>query len=85
MIQTIVKRDGRIVGFNEEKIKTAIRKAMLVTEKGVDEDLIQRIVDKIAVGGKEQMSVDHIQDQVELELMKSPRKEVAKCYIAYRN
>ncbi|MBR4460510.1 MAG: hypothetical protein IKS26_03275, partial [Paludibacteraceae bacterium] len=44
MIQTIVKRDGRIVGFNEEKIKTAIRKAMLVTEKGVDEDLIQRIV-----------------------------------------
>ena len=85
MIQTIVKRDGRIVGFNEEKIKTAIRKAMLVTEKGVDEDLIQRIVDKIAVAGKEQMSVDQIQDQVELELMKSPRKEVAKCYIAYRN
>ena len=55
MIQTIVKRDGRIVGFNEEKIKTAIRKAMLVTEKGVDEDLIQRIVDKIAVGGKEHL------------------------------
>ena len=85
MIQTVVKRDGRIVGFNEEKIKTAIRKAMLVTEKGVDEDLIQRIVDKIAVAGKEQMTVDQIQDQVEMELMKSPRKEVAKGYIAYRN
>ncbi len=85
MIQTIVKRDGRIVGFNEEKIKTAIRKAMLVTEKGVDEDLIQRIVDKISTQGKEQMTVDAIQDQVELELMKSPRKEVAKGYIAYRN
>ncbi|MBO4621412.1 MAG: anaerobic ribonucleoside triphosphate reductase [Paludibacteraceae bacterium] len=85
MIQTIVKRDGRIVGFNEEKIKTAIRKAMLVTEKGVDEDLIQRIVDRISIQGKEQMSVDQIQDQVELELMKSPRKEVAKGYIAYRN
>ncbi|MBP5290612.1 MAG: anaerobic ribonucleoside-triphosphate reductase, partial [Paludibacteraceae bacterium] len=85
MIQTIVKRDGRIVGFNEEKIKTAIRKAMLVTEKGVDEDIIQRIVDKISTQGKEQMTVDAIQDQVELELMKSPRKEVAKCYIAYRN
>ena len=34
MIQTVVKRDGRIVGFNEEKIITAIRKAMLHTEKG---------------------------------------------------
>ena len=33
MIQTIIKRDGRIVGFNEEKIMAAIRKAMLHTEK----------------------------------------------------
>ena len=30
------------------------------------------------------MSVEDIQDQVELELMKSPRKEVARCYINYR-
>ncbi|MDE6367511.1 MAG: hypothetical protein K2L33_08010, partial [Muribaculaceae bacterium] len=29
MIQTIIKRDGRVVGYNEEKIKAAIRKAML--------------------------------------------------------
>ena len=28
MIQTVLKRDGRVVGFNEEKIATAIRKAM---------------------------------------------------------
>lgn len=26
MIQTVVKRDGRVVGYNEEKIKAAIRK-----------------------------------------------------------
>ena len=32
MIQTVVKRDGRIVGFNEEKIIAAIRKAMLHTD-----------------------------------------------------
>ena len=31
MIQTVLKRDGRIVGFNEGKIVTAIRKAMLHT------------------------------------------------------
>ncbi len=85
MIQTVKKRDGRIVGFNEEKIKAAIRKAMLTTEKGEDEDLIQRISDKIGMQGKEQMSVEDIQDQVELELMKSPRKEVAKKYISYRD
>lgn len=34
MIQTVLKRDGRVVGFNEEKIATAIRKAMLHTDKG---------------------------------------------------
>ena len=85
MIQTVRKRDGRIVGFNEEKIKAAIRKAMLTTEKGEDEALIQRITDKVAMQGKEQMSVEDIQDQVEIELMKSSRKEVAKKYISYRD
>ena len=85
MIQTVLKRDGRIVGYNEEKIKAAIRKAMLTTEMGEDEALIQRIVDRIGISGKEQMTVEDIQDRVELELMKSPRKEVAKRYIAYRN
>ena len=43
MIQTVVKRDGRIVGFNEEKIVTAIRKAMLHTEKGEDMALSIRL------------------------------------------
>lgn len=85
MIQTVIKRDGRIVGYNEEKIKTAIRKAMLQTEKGEDEGLLQGIADRIGVTGREQMTVEEIQDCVELELMKSPRKEVAKRYIAYRD
>jgi len=85
MIQTVVKRDGRVAGYNEEKIKAAIRKAMLTTEMGEDEALIQRIVDRIGMTGKEQMTVEEIQDRVELELMKSPRKEVAKRYIAYRD
>ena len=85
MIQTVKKRDGRIVGYNEEKIKAAIRKAMLQTEKGEDESLIQRIADRIGYSGREQMTVEEIQDLVEYELMKSPRKEVAKKYIAYRD
>lgn len=85
MIQTVVKRDGRIVGYNEEKVKAAIRKAMLQTEKGDDESLIMRIVDRITAKGKENMEVEQIQDMVEDELMKSSRKEVAKKYIAYRD
>jgi ribonucleoside-triphosphate reductase len=85
MIQTVLKRDGRVVGYNEEKIKAAIRKAMLATEIGEDEALIQRIADRIGQRGRSQMSVEDIQDQVELELMKSPRKEVARCYINYRH
>ena len=47
--------------------------------------LIQRIADRIGARGRSQMSVEEIQDQVELELMKSPRKEVARCYINYRH
>ena len=85
MIQTVVKRDGRIVGFNEEKIVTAIRKAMLHTDKGEDIHLIQQITDHVSFHGKPQMTVENIQNAVEIELMKSKRKDVAKAYIAYRN
>lgn len=85
MIQIVVKRDGRVVGYNEEKIKAAIRKAMLTTEMGEDEALLQKITDRIGMGGKERMTVEEIQDKVEIELMKSARKDVAKRYIAYRD
>ena len=85
MIQTVVKRDGRIVGFNQEKIAAAIRKAMLATDSGDDAALISQITDRIAMKGKSQMTVEAIQDMVELELMKSARKDVAKSYIRYRD
>ena len=78
MIQTVVKRDGRIVGFNEQKIAAAIRKAMLTTEEGEDSELISSITDRISVKGKSQMTVEQIQDMVEDELMHSSRPEVAK-------
>ena len=85
MIQTVIKRDGRIVGFNEQKIMAAIRKAMMATDKGEDERLISLITDHVAQRGKAQMDVEAIQDMVEMELMKSSRKDVAQKYIAYRN
>ena len=85
MIQTVVKRDGRIVGFNEQKIGAAIRKAMLTTDAGEDNELIVKITDRVSIRGKSQMSVEEIQDMVEDELMKSSRPDVAKIYIKYRS
>jgi ribonucleoside-triphosphate reductase len=85
MIQTVVKRDGRVVDFDGEKIKAAVRKAMLQTEKGEDREIIEWIAGYIFDQGRELMTVEEIQDMVELELMKGPRKEVAKKYIAYRD
>ena len=85
MIQTVVKRDGRIVGFNEQKIAAAIRKAMLTTDAGEDNELISKITDRVTMRGKSQMTVEEIQDMVEDELMKSSRTDVAKIYIKYRS
>ena len=85
MIKKVIKRDGRLVDFNSVKIVEAIRKAMAVTEAGEDIVLAAQIAEKVTKNNKEEMSVEEIQDCVEFALMESPRKEVAKKYIAYRN
>ncbi len=85
MIQTVIKRDGRKVEFNNQKIVAAILKAMDITEAGQDIVLAAKIADTISKSGKTEMSVEEIQDCVENELMNGPRQEVAKKYIAYRN
>ena len=85
MVKYVIKRDGRKVDFNSQKIIAAVTKAMNVTEGGEDIVLAAQIADVISKLDREEMSVEEIQDCVEMELMKSPRKEVAKKYIAYRN
>lgn len=85
MIQTVVKRDGRLDGFNEMKIVAAICKAMKHTEAGEDASLAKSIARFIALHGQEQMGVEQIQDAVERQLMGSSRKDVAQKYIQYRN
>ena len=85
MVKHVVKRDGRVVIFDKRKIVDAILKAMDVTEGGEDIVLAAEIAAAISKINVENMSVEDIQDQVENELMNSPRKEVAKKYIAYRN
>lgn len=87
------KRDGRIVNFNKQRIVSAIEKAMIETNKGVDHDLAGRIAQDIQVMVEEQFysdphlpkTVEQIQDLVEDLLMNSNRKEVARRYIIYRD
>ena len=85
MVKHVVKRDGRVVIFDKRKIVDAILKAMEVTETGEDIVLAAEIASAISKINVDNMSVEEIQDQVENELMNSPRQEVAKKYIAYRN
>ena len=85
MVKHVVKRDGRVVMFDKRKIVDAVLKAMDVTEEGEDIVLAAEIASAVSKINLENMSVEDIQDQVEMELMKSPRKEVARKYIAYRN
>ena len=85
MVKRVLKRDGRSVEFNNQKIVSAILKAMDVTEEGEDIVLAAKIADAISKMDRDEMSVEEIQDCVETELMESPRKEVAKEYIRYRN
>ncbi len=86
MVQ-VIKRDGRLTDFNKEKIQRAIEMAMKETEKGVDVDLSLLISDEIhkEVDAKDTVEVEDLQDMVEFSLMASPRKDVAKRYIIYRN
>ena len=85
MVKRVLKRDGRHVEFNNQKIVAAILKAMDVTEAGEDIVLAAQIAHAISCLEKEEMTVEEIQDVVENQLMNSPRQEVAKEYIRYRN
>lgn len=84
-VQEVVKRDKCVVPFCPEKIIQAIEKAEMATKKGVTPYLAlkvyQGVVEQIQ---QPRISVEEIQDLVEIELMKSERTDVAKAYILYR-
>lgn len=80
----VIKRDGRVVLFNEDKIVDAIKQAMSRIEHTNDE-LPERIAKEIKNLNKEEYTVEEIQDMVEKKLMASSYKDVAKEYILYRN
>jgi len=84
MVNTIRKRDGRIENFDKEKIVNAILKAMN-HEFVNDVSYASKIADSIEALEKDVIDVEEIQNLVEIELMKSQYKNVAKAYILYRD
>ena len=82
----VIKRDGRVVEFNLERIVKAVTLAMAQTPGGIDVDLANKIAASVQkqFEDKNQATVYDIQDCVEKKLMASSRKEVAQSYITYR-
>ncbi len=79
---TIIKRDGKRKAFSVEKIKNAIRKAFLsVGAFATEEDLVN-ILSHVRI--TEGMSVEEIQNQVEIGLMAEQYYSVAKSFMLYR-
>jgi len=82
----IVKRDGKIVPYDKQKIIIAISKANEeVAEKDrVSDAEIKQIVKHIEALKKERMLVEEIQDIIEKELVLLDKYELSKTYMLYR-
>lgn len=82
----VIKRDGRAVDYDRQKIIIAIEKAnkeVRQIERASTED-IEKIIDYIEELGKKRMLVEDIQDIIEQKLMEYKKYELAKKYIVYR-
>ena len=78
----ITKRDGKQEPFSLEKIKSAILKAFVSTGTQADNDTLQKVVDHLRFCNG--MSVEDIQNQVEVALMSERHFKVAKAFMLYR-
>ncbi len=92
----VIKRNGKVVPFEEDKIKVAVTKAFLANESGnaAASERIHRKVEDITADVQEvfkrrmpsggTLHIEEIQDQVELQLMRNEEYVVARKYILYR-
>ncbi len=88
MIKSIIKRDGRVVLYDQAKIAQAILKAMTAAGEGDAADAAD-IANKVQLSledklGDKAPQIEYIQDTVESELMTGGFNESAKSYILYR-
>ena len=85
----VIKRDGRKVEFNKQKIREAILKAFLSVDGGISpyaSSKAENIADFVEQESlTKELSIEEIQDLVEHGLMSTKRKDVARAYISYRD
>jgi len=82
----IVKRDGKIVPYDKQKIIVAISKANAEVNESerVTDDEIKKIVKYIEGLKKERMLVEEVQDIIEKQLVLLDKYELSKAYMLYR-
>ena len=92
----VMKRNGKVVAFDREKIKVAIMKAFLAVEGSSAaastriHDQVEQLTDDVVSVFKRRMPsggslhIEDIQDQVELQLMRNEHQQVARSYVLYR-
>lgn len=86
MMIKAIKRDGREVEFDQEKIVIAIEKAMKYGSGVYEEDIARKIADEIyAVANiTRSLTIKQIEDMVYHKLIENNHKETAKAYEGYR-
>lgn len=92
----VIKRNGTVVAYTDDKITVAITKAFLAVEGGTAaassriHDTVARLTEQVTATFKRRMPsggtihIEEIQDQVELALMRAGEQKVARDYVIYR-
>ncbi len=92
----VIKRNGTVVPYAEDKIAVAITKAFLAVEGGTAaaspriRELVARLAEQVSSIFKRRLPsggtihIEDVQDQVELALMRSGEHKVARTYVLYR-
>jgi anaerobic ribonucleoside-triphosphate reductase len=90
-VKKVLKRDGSVVDFDINRVRTAIFKAMLQTKEGTEEEaslVATKVLAELVRVAKHHKNfvptVEGIQDSVESELILSGYVRTAKSYILYR-
>ena len=95
-LMRVIKRNGSVVPYDQEKILVAITKAFLAVEGGAAaastriHNKVNKLANAVTITFSRRMPsggtlhIEEIQDQVELELMRSEERTVARSYVLYR-
>ena len=92
----VIKRNGAVVAYDDDKIQIALTKAFLAVEGGTAaassriRELVAGLTEQVSATFKRRLPsggtihIEEIQDQVELALMRSGEHKVARDYVLYR-